>query len=154
MGLTPRSVLFVFGWLVVGGEETEVRLLGRLLDPKRYRLEVVACLRRDGMSDQTVRQLAESSIPVDDTPYGLSFENTVEYLAGRVGAFDLVVACQAVPDIVPSLELAAARGVRIPPLIEHGGLVAEAERASDLAARYVGVCESIRAAAARRLVGR
>ena len=26
----PRRVLFVFGWLVVGGEETEVRLLARL----------------------------------------------------------------------------------------------------------------------------
>ena len=42
----PRNVLFVFGWLVVGGEETEVRHLARWLDPARYRLEVLACLRR------------------------------------------------------------------------------------------------------------
>jgi glycosyltransferase involved in cell wall biosynthesis len=154
MGLTPRSVLFVFGWLVVGGEETEVRLLARLLDPARYRLEVVACLRREGMPDQTERQLAELGVAVDRTPYRLSFEDTVEHLAGRVGSFDLVVACQAVPDIVPALRLAASRGVRVPPLIEHGGLAVEAEHASQLAARYVGVCDSIRAAAALRMEGR
>lgn len=154
MGLKPRSVLLVFGWVVVGGEETEVRLLARLLDRSRYRLEVVACLRRDGMPDQTERQLAELGVPVDHTPYTLSFEDTVEYLSGRVGEYDLVVACQAVPDIAPAMRLAASRGVRLPPLIEHGGLVVEAERVSDLVARYVGVCNSIRAAAARRLVGR
>ena len=53
----PRRVLFVFAWLVVGGEETEVRLLARLLDPARYRLEVLACHRRPGMPDQTEQQL-------------------------------------------------------------------------------------------------
>jgi glycosyltransferase involved in cell wall biosynthesis len=151
MGLSPRRVLFVFGWLVVGGEETEVRLLARRLDPRRYRLEVVACLRREGMPDQTERQLSELGVPVDTTPYHLSFEDTVEYLAGRVGAFDAIVATQAVPDIEPALLLASSRGVRVPPLIEHGGLVEEGERASALAARYVGVCAEIRDAAARRL---
>jgi glycosyltransferase involved in cell wall biosynthesis len=152
--LTPRSVLFVFSWLVVGGEETEVQLLARRLDPARYRLEVVACQRRDGMPDQTERQLEALGVAVDRAPYTLSLDDTVEYLAGRVGAFDLVVACQAVPDIEPALRLAAERGIQVPPLIEHGGLVNEADRASGLAARYIGVCDSIRAAAARRMPGR
>ena len=149
--MTPRSVLFVFGWLVVGGEETEVRLLARLLDPTRFRLEVVACLRREGMPDQTERQLEALGVPVDRTPYGLSFEDTIDYLATKVGNYDLVVACQAVPDVVPALRVATSRGRRVPPLIEHGGLVSEAEQASDVAARYVGVAASIRDAAARRL---
>jgi len=152
--LSPRAVLFVFAWLVVGGEETELRLLARGLDPARYRIEVAACLRRKGMPDQTEQQLAELGIPVDRSPYRLSFEDTVEHLAERVVEFDLVVACQGVPDVVPALRLAASRGLGTPPLIEHGGLVSEAERASDLAARYIGVCETIRAAAAGRLVGR
>jgi polysaccharide biosynthesis protein PelF len=151
MDMTQRSILFVFGWLVVGGEETEIRLLGRLLDRERYRLEVVACLRREGMPEQTERQLEALGIPVDRTPYRLSLEDTIEYLATRVGSFDVVVACQAVPDIVPALRLAAARGVAVPPLIEHGGLVSEAEQASDTASRYVGVSRSIRDAARRRL---
>jgi glycosyltransferase involved in cell wall biosynthesis len=154
VGLTVTSVLFVFSWLVVGGEETEVRLLARLLDRTRFHLEVVACLRRDGMPDQTERQLAALGVPVDHAPYQLSLEDTIEHLAGRVGAFDLIVACQAVPDIVPALRLAASRGVKVPPLIEHAGLVSEAERVSDLTVRFVGVCDSIRATAASRMPGR
>jgi glycosyltransferase involved in cell wall biosynthesis len=151
----PFSILFVFGWLVVGGEETEVRHLARLLPRDRYVLDVVACFHREGMPMQTHRQLDELGVSVDTAPYALSFEDTVEYLAGRVGAYDAVVACQAVPDIGPALRLAAERGRWTPPLIEHGGLVVEAEAGSrDLAARYVGVCRTIRDAAAARMPGR
>ena len=146
-----RRILFVFGWLVVGGEETEVRHLARHLDRSRYRLEVVACLRRDGMSELTHRQLESLGVAVDRTPYRLSFEDTVEYLAGRFQEVDLVVACQAVPDAVPALELLD----RPPPLIEHGGLVSEATAGpKHLTARYVGVCREIRDAAAAVMPGR
>jgi polysaccharide biosynthesis protein PelF len=146
-----RRILFVFGWLVVGGEETEVRHLARHLDRSRYRLEVVACLRRQGMPELTHRQLESLGVAVDRTPYGLSFEDTVEYLAGRFRDVDLVVACQAVPDVVPALELLERR----PPLIEHGGLVSEATAGpKHLTARYVGVCRAIRDAAASVMPGR
>src|SRR3954453_17153019 len=94
----PRRVLFVFAWLVVGGEETEVRLLARHLDPARYRLEVVACFRNPAMPEQTHVQLDALGVPVDCTPYTLSFEETVAYLAGKVADYELIVACQAVPD--------------------------------------------------------
>ena len=69
-----QRILFVFAWLVVGGEETEVRLLARHLDPARYRLEVVGCFRKPGMPEQTHAQLEALGVPVDRTPYGLSFE--------------------------------------------------------------------------------
>lgn len=149
----PIRVLFVFAWLVVGGEETEVRLLAQHLDPKRFHVEVVACSRRQGMPEQTHEQLSELGVSVDRTPYGLSFEETVTHLAARLPAYDVVVACQNVPDIYPALE-------RVPPsarpaLIEHGGLVAEALGGpKHLTARYVGVCASIREAAAARMPGR
>ncbi len=52
-------MLFVFRDLVVGGEETEVRLLAKTLDPTRYRVEVVACVRTPGMPEPTHRQLEE-----------------------------------------------------------------------------------------------
>jgi polysaccharide biosynthesis protein PelF len=147
----PRRVLFVFNWLVVGGEETEVRLLARHLDPTRYQLAVVACLRKPNMPEQTHQQLAALGVPVDRTPYQLSFEETVEYLAHKVREYDLVVACQAVPDIYPALEQLAVR----PPLIEHGGLVEEALRhPKHLTTRYVGVCAAIRDAAASRMPDR
>ncbi|MDQ6693746.1 MAG: glycosyl transferase family 1, partial [Chloroflexota bacterium] len=141
----PVRILFVFAWLVVGGEETEVRLLARNLDPSKYTIEVVACFRKDNMPDQTHRQLEELGVPVDRTPYTLSFEDTVVYLARKVASYDLVVACQAVKDIYPALELLEKR----PPLIEHGGLVYEATVGPKyFTSRYVGVCASIRDAAA------
>ena len=147
----PLRILFVFAWLVVGGEETEVRLLAEALDPARYRLEVVACLHRHGMPDQTHRQLEAIGVPVDRTPYHLSFEETITYLEGKVPGYDIVVSCQDVADIYPALERMHLR----PPLIEHGGLVSEAlSGPKHFTSRYVGVCRSIRDAAASKIPDR
>jgi glycosyltransferase involved in cell wall biosynthesis len=61
--------------------------------------------------------------------------------------YDLVVACQAVREVYPAMERMPPQ--RRPPLIEHGGLVSEALAGPKyLTARYVGVCASIRDAAA------
>ena len=146
-----KRVLFVLGWLVIGGEETEVRHLARHIDPRRYRLEVVACQRRPGMPELGETQLEEVGVEIDRTPYSLTFDDTVTYLASRFADVDLVVACQAVPDAVLALE----RCRRRPPLIEHGGLVSEATAGpKHLTTRYVGVCRSIREAAASVMPGR
>lgn len=141
----------MFSWLVVGGEETELQLLVRHLGP-RYQVDVVACQRRAGMPEQTHVQLEALGVSVDTTPYGLSLQHTVEYLATRIPRYDAVVACQAVPDVYPAFERIPA-SLR-PPLIEHGGLVAEALGPKHHTARYVGVCDSIRAAAAAGMSGR
>lgn len=147
----PVRILFVFAWLVVGGEETEVRLLAQALDRRRYSIDVVACFRKPGMPEQTHRQLEAIGVPVDRTPYHLSFDETVAYLAGLIPAYDIVVSCQNVADIYPALERLHLR----PPLIEHGGLVSEALAGpKHLTTRYVGVCTSIRDAAATRMPGR
>ncbi|RZM05418.1 MAG: glycosyltransferase, partial [Sphingomonas sp.] len=147
----PIRILFVFAWLVVGGEETEVRLLAQALDPTRYRIEVVACFRKDGMPEQTHAQLEAIGVAVDRTPYALGFDETVAYLASKLPAYDVVVSCQNVADIYPALERMHLR----PPLIEHGGLVSEALAGpKHFTARYVGVCASIRDAAAGRMPGR
>ncbi len=147
----PIRILFVFAWLVVGGEETEVRLLARTLDPRKYRLDVVVCFRKAGMAEQTHEQLAALGVDVDVAPYELSFEDTVDYLAHKLVAYDIVVSCQNVADIYPALERLHWR----PPLIEHGGLVSEALAGpKHFTSRYVGVCRSIREAAATRMPGR
>ncbi|PLS85530.1 MAG: glycosyl transferase family 1, partial [Actinobacteria bacterium] len=147
MSHEPRRALFVFRKLVVGGEETEVRLLAKNLDPRRYRIEVVACVRKPGMPEQTHRQIEELGVPLDRTPYGLSPEEKVGYLAEKVGGYDVVVACQSVPYVYPALERLAPEAR--PPLIEHGGLVSEVfETPKHLTTRYVGVCRTIRDAAA------
>lgn len=142
----PRRILFVFAWLVVGGEETEVRLLAKRLHPTCWGIDVVACFRKPTMPEQTHDQLSALGVDVDRTPYDLSYDDTVAYLAEKARGYDLIVACQAVPDIVPALD---RLGPFAPPLIEHGGLVEEALRGpKHRTARYVGVCDSIRAAAA------
>jgi len=147
----PIRILFVFAWLVVGGEETEVRLLAQTLDPARYRIEVIACFRKHGMPEQTHAQLEAIGVPVDRTPYALGFEETVAYLASKIPAYDIVVSCQNVADIYPALERIHLR----PPLIEHGGLVSEALAGpKHFTSRYVGVCASIRDAAASHMPGR
>lgn len=147
----PIRILFVFAWLVVGGEETEVRLLARHLDRRRYRLDVVACFHKPNMPHQTHEQLRELGVEVDTTPYHLSFEDTVAYLANKIPGYDIVISCQNVADIYPALERLHWR----PPLIEHGGLVSEALAGpKHFTSRYVGVCRSIRDAAASVMPGR
>lgn len=147
----PKRILFVFAWLVVGGEETEVRLLAQNLDRSRYTLAVMPCFRKPNMPEQTHQQLEALGVPVDKTPYQLSFEDTVAYLAHKIPHYDLVVTCQAVADVYPALERLAER----PPLIEHGGLVEEALRGpKHLTTRYVGVCDAICQAAAQRMADR
>lgn len=150
--MTDRlRILFVFAWLVVGGEETEVRLLAKQLDPRRYRIDVIACFRQAGMPDLMHAQLEAVGVAVDTIPYHLSFEDTVAYLARKMEHYDLVVGCQAVRDLYPALALMERR----PALIEHGGLVCEALTGpKHWTARYVGVCATIRDAAAARMAGR
>lgn len=141
-------ILFVFAWLVVGGEETEVRLLARTLPRDHYLIEVLPCFRKPGMPDQSHDQLRELGVYVDTTAYDLSFEDTIDYLRRKLSRFDVVVSCQNVADIYPALERLKLR----PPLIEHGGLVSEALAGpKHFTTRYVGVCDTIRAAAAARM---
>ena len=147
----PKRALFIFGWLVVGGEETEARLLAKHLDRSRYRMEVTACQRKPNMPEQSQAQLEELGVPIDRTPYGLSFGETVNYLARKVAGYDVLVACQAPPEIYSAL----GNVERHPPLIEHGGLVSEALAGpKQFTSRYVGVSASIREAAAKLMPDR
>ncbi len=148
--MRPRRLLFVFHWLVVGGEETEVRLLAAHLQPE-WSVDVLVCHVRASMPGQTHAQFAALGIPVDTTPYGLPDEQVVDYLAEVLPTYDVVVACQAVPFVYPALRRLARR----PAFIEHGGLVSEALMGpKDLTDRYVGVCAAIRDAAADRMSDR
>ncbi|PZO67401.1 MAG: glycosyl transferase family 1 [Paracoccus denitrificans] len=144
-------IVFVFAWLVVGGEETEVRLLAKNLPRDRYKIDVIVCFRKEGMPDQSHQQLRDLGVDVDTTPYQLGFDDTVDYLRRKLSRADVVVSCQNVADIYPALERMHLR----PPLIEHGGLVSEALAGpKHLTARYIGVCDTIRAAAASRMPDR
>lgn len=107
------------------------------------------------MSDQTHTLLSELNVSVDTAPYDLTFEETIDYLAARVSDYDVIVRSQAVKDIAVAMRRAVRLGRWVPPLIDHGGLVNEAHQiAGEVAARYVGVCRTIRDAAASHMPGR
>jgi glycosyltransferase involved in cell wall biosynthesis len=145
-------ILFVFDWLVVGGEETEVRLLASNLDRRRYDLAVAACFRHEGMTRLTETTFRRLGLPVDTRGYDLDDVGRAMHLADliRGRGVDVVVACQGVRHAHQALRLLPP-AVR-PALIEHGGLVSEVARTpKDLTEAYVGVCRSIVAAAAAAL---
>lgn len=81
-----------------------MRLLARALDPRKFRIDVVACFRKPGMPEQAHRQLEALGVDVDTAPYQLSFEDTVDDLAGKLVSYDVIVSCQNVADIYPALE--------------------------------------------------
>jgi polysaccharide biosynthesis protein PelF len=80
-----RRLLWVFHWLVVGGEETEVRLLARHLRP-HWSVDVVVCHHCDGLPGQSLEQLRALGVRVDTTPFEMSDEQVVEHLARIVPA--------------------------------------------------------------------
>jgi hypothetical protein len=124
----PVRVLFVFDWLVVGGEETEVCLLARALDPRRYQLHVLACFRNGSMPPLTADRLRALGVPLDTACYALDDDGRARYLAGRLrrGGFEVVVACQGVRHPYRALRLLPPEAR--PPLVEHGGLASEVAR--------------------------
>ena len=101
------------------------------------------------MPEQTHTQLAALGVEVDKTPYHLSFEETVAISPPKSRPMTSLSPVRLFLMCVPALEHIAAQGVSPPPLIEHGGLVQEATAGpKHRTARYVGVCRSIRDAAA------
>lgn len=100
----PIRILFVFACLVGGAEEAELRRLARAIDPERYRIEAVVCFLPADMPAWAHLPLEAGGIVVDRTPYTLSFEDTVAYLASKLPSYDIAVACQDVADLAPALE--------------------------------------------------
>lgn len=119
----PVRILFAFAGLVCGAEEDVVAELARALDPCRYRIEAVACFQPEDAPLHAHLRLEAAGVPVDRTPWLLSFEDTVAYLAGRLPAFDIVVSCQGVPDVDPALAFLHLRPAAIDYRAAQGGPV-------------------------------
>jgi glycosyltransferase involved in cell wall biosynthesis len=141
------KILFLFAWLVVGGEETEVRLLYKHLDPRRHRLHVLSTYRKENMTETTERALREMGVPLDTTCYSLPDDAKPAYIADKIAReeYDVVIACQGCRLLYDVFDRLPQR----PALIEHGGLVSEVfHTPKHYTTAYVGVCRGIRDAAA------
>lgn len=140
----PVRILFVLETLDGGTAEIQARRLAGALDPARFRIDMVVCLRRDGVPDRSHQRLTSAGITVDLEPYELSLEDTVAYLERKMTGYEVVVSCQDVADIYPALEGMHLR----PPLIEYGTRRAEALGGPrHLTARYVAASSAVRDAA-------
>ena len=150
--VSPTRVLFVFDWLVIGGEETEVRLLARRLDPRQYEIHVLACYKNKRMTALTEAALRTMGVQLDTACYDLDDGERARYISDliRRGGFQIVVACQGVQHAYRALKLLPVE--ERPALVEHGGIVSEVYRnPKDLTTAYVGVSRNIVDAAVRAM---
>ncbi len=126
----PARILFVLPALTDSALERELILLAQSLDRTKWRLDVVVCL--GDCSDDSHLRFQAYGIDVDRVPYKLSLEDTVDYLAGRIGTYDVIVAGPDVEDIGPALAQLASH----PPFIQHDGASHRTLPAHDLAAEW------------------
>ena len=117
----PVRVLFVFATLdgalseaVAEAEAVaEVGLLAQSLDRLRYRIDGFACARPPGAAEPLPARLAACGIDLDSYSDDLSFDDRVRYLARKLAGYEIVVACQTVPDLDAALASLRHRPVRI-----------------------------------------
>ncbi len=143
----PVRILFVFAYLDAS-EDSDVRMLARYMDPSRYRIDAIACFRRDGGPDYPLERLGDLDIAVDYVPYTLSFDDTVTYLSRKLVGYEIVISCQNVADIYPAME----RLRHHPALIERGRTIDDAlSGPKHFTYRYAAMTADGRAGAAGRM---
>ncbi len=141
-------VLFLMNVLRTGGEETELVLLARHLDKRRFPMSVLTLWETDEAS-MAVQELTAWGIPIDRACVPLEHEHEkTRYIVDKIrrDRIGIVVACHDTRIAYRVFERLSPEECR---LIEHGGIVGDVDNApKDRTARYVGVSPQIAAAAA------
>lgn len=145
------GVLFIMSEIRLGGEETELGILARYLDRKKFPLSVLSCHSSREYAP-VLERLGYYNIPVDMAcNHILEEDGKIHYMIEKIRreGIGIVVACQ-------DTRLACQVFKRLSPdeciLIEHGGIVEDAGRNPiDRTFRYVGVSRKITEAAARQM---
>ncbi|MBP1804803.1 hypothetical protein [Rubellimicrobium aerolatum] len=96
----------------------------RSLPRERYRLGAIPCARGAGDPGPTLDRLRGLGVEVDDAPFGLSLEDTVELLVRALPRWDAVAPWGEAPD----LPMALARMALHPPVIDGAPGVGDWER--------------------------
>lgn len=140
---TPVPVLFLLSALRTGGEETEVAILARHLDRRRFRPLVLSAHAVDEAAPASER-LARAGVTVDTRCHALgSLAEKLGYLLELVRreGVRVVVACQ---DTLLAYHLFQHLAPDECRLVEHAGVPGELGRVpKDLTARCVGVSAAI-----------
>lgn len=147
----PIPVLFLLSALRTGGEETEVAILARHLDRRRFRPLVLSAHAVDEPAPAAER-LQRAGVTLDTGCHALaSLAEKVGYVIDcvRREGVRVVVACQDTLLAYHVFQHLAPEECR---LIEHAGIPGELQRVpKDRSARCIGVSAAIAAEAAARL---
>lgn len=158
-GIAPKNtgvnhsvnILFLMSEIRMGGEETELGILARYLDRKKYQLSVLCCRASDEYAP-VLEKLHYYNVPVDFSCNRIyTDEGKVHYIIEKIKRdnIGIVVACQ---DTQYACEVFKQLSPNECKLVEHGGTVEEAARITKkYTARYVGVSRAITDAAAARM---
>jgi len=136
---------------VPAARETELGILARYLDQRRYPMEVLA-LRNADETAPVVEELDLWHVPIDRVCASLPDDrDKVRYIVEKIqrDRIGIVVACHDTRIAYRVFEHLGPGDCR---LIEHGGIVSDVENApKERTARYVGVSRQIVDAAAARM---
>ncbi len=148
---TSTPILFVLNSIRTGGEETEVAILAKYLDRRRFTMSVVS-LEDGGEAAPALDKINGWGISVDETCHQIpGYRDKVQYLLAKISqeGIRIVVAChnpQLVYDAFAHLTPQRCR------LIEHGGTLDDVRCIpKDRTARYLGVSSAIAFRAASRM---
>jgi glycosyltransferase involved in cell wall biosynthesis len=144
-------VMFLMNVIRTGGEETELGLLARHLDKRRFPMSVLTLWTSDEAAP-VVQELDAWNIPIDRTCASLEDDrDKVRYIVDRIrrDRIGIVVACQNTQLAYRAFEQLSPDECR---LIEHGGIMSDVGNVpKDRTARFVGVSTQITEAAAVRM---
>jgi glycosyltransferase involved in cell wall biosynthesis len=144
-------VMFLINALRTGGEETELGLLARHLDKRRFPMSVMT-LWNTSEASPVVSELEAWGIPIDRTCASIDDDGgKVRHIIDRIRRerIGIVVACHDTRIAHRVFESLSAGECR---LIEHGGIVSDVANApKTFTARYIGVSREIVSAAAARM---
>jgi glycosyltransferase involved in cell wall biosynthesis len=142
------AVLFIMHEIRLGGEETELGILPRYLDRKRFNMSVLSCYPSREQAP-VLERLRYYDVPVDTTCYAMpDEEDKIAYIAALIKARDIgiVVACQDTRLVYEVFKRLSPYECK---LIEHGGVMEDVDRIpKQLSCRYIGVSAGITQAAA------
>jgi len=147
----PAKVLFVLNSIRTGGEETELAILARNLDRRRFPLAVLSLYDASEQAP-ALEKLNSWQIPVDVVCHRIpEYADKVDYLLAKIRQehIRIVVGCHD-----PHLVYEAFAHLRPTEcrLVEHGGVLEDvAKIPKDRTSRYVAVSTAILAAAAERM---
>jgi glycosyltransferase involved in cell wall biosynthesis len=147
----PSAILFVVNSMRTGGEETEIAILAKYLDRRRFMMSVLSLEQADEVAP-ALEKIRDWGIAIDSTCHKIpAYRQKVEYLLQKVmqEGVRVVVACHNPQVVYGAFAHLSSKKYS---LIEHGGVMEDIGKIpKKRTARYIGVSANIVAGASQRM---